>query len=164
MRNGVNFEKAKMVAASVAILAGCNPFHHATKLSNDDPNYGRRWHASLVTPKGLQGVAQITGNATWGPAPQEGASLVKVSISNATPGGQHPWALHHGQCGNDAGVIGSPGDFPALHVGNDGTASQSATLAIVLPRNGEYFVSIEAAATNAGIVVACGNLSPPVND
>jgi hypothetical protein len=149
-------------ACMTVSLSACLFHHQASTIKTNDPNYGRRWNATLVTPTALAGVAQLQGNATWGPGSGTGASVVKVRITNATQGGVHPWAVHNGNCDGDQGVIGSGDGYPPLHVGSDGTATQTVTLPIVLPTDGQYSVVVLASQENSGTIVACGNFSPPV--
>jgi len=137
--------------------------HPSTEIKSDDPSYGHRWHATLVTPAQLAGVAQVTGSVTWGPGNGGGeASLAHIRLENATPGGVHPWAMHRGQCGSDQGIVASPDRYPPLHVSKDGVAVQAATLPVALPLEGQFFVSVQASNDNVATTIACGNLSPPV--
>lgn len=147
-------------AISVAFVA-C--FHHSpsTKISPNDPTYGRRWHANLATPTELAGVAQLRGDAEWGPGADPGTSVVAVSLKNATAGGIHPWSLHHGTCASDSGIIGSAESYKPLKIHDDGTASGSSTLPIVLPSDGQYFLSVQASIENPETAVACGNFAAP---
>ena len=150
--------------AYVIVLVGCalvGCVHPANQIRQDDPAYGHRWHASLVTPAPLEGVAQVSGDANWGPGSGT-ASVAHLRLANAVPGGVHPWAIHQGQCGNDQGVVASRDRYPPLIVGHDGVGTQAVTLPVALPLDGQYFVSVQASKDNIGTIYACGNLSPPV--
>jgi hypothetical protein len=150
-------------AVSACMAASLSACHHpSTEIKTNDPNYGRRWSANLVTPASLAGVAQLHGNATWAPGTGTGASVVKVSVTNATQGGVHPWAVHNGNCDGDQGIIGSADGYPPLKVDKDGTAAQTVTLPIVLPTDGQYSIVVLASQENSNTTVACGNFSPPV--
>jgi hypothetical protein len=86
---------------------------------------------------------------------------VNVEITNASPGGLHPWQLHRGQCGADGGVFGSDDAYHALKVDKYGRASSSALVQLAMPIDGQYFVSLGASSANPETIVACGNLAPP---
>ena len=117
-----------------------------------------RWTAVLVSPKSLTGAVQIHGAAWMGPASGSDSAhtLASVSISNAAPGGVHPWAIYHGQCDSDQGVLDERAAYRALRVGGDGKAGATVTLNIPFPQSGAYFVKIVASPVNRDLVVACG--------
>jgi hypothetical protein len=84
-----------------------------------------------------------------------------VEITNAAPGGRHPWHVHRGQCGTDMGILGPADAYHVLKVSGDGKAQDDATLPVPLPTTGQYFVNVHASAQNMSTIVACGNLAPP---
>jgi hypothetical protein len=149
-------------AFSAVTLVACNPFRHAdpVQVNTKDETLNSRWHANLASPADLAGAVQMNGTASMAPAGSQGTNVV-LDLANATPGGEHPWALHRGQCGSDQGLIGSAGAYPVAHVGHDGHATSSATLSIEAPTSGSYFVTVAASTANEAVVVACGNLAPP---
>ena len=122
-----------------------------------------RWTAVLVSPQSLAGAVQIHGAAWMGPASVSDSAhtLASVSISNALPGGVHPWGIYHGQCDSAQGVFDEQAAYRALRVGGDGKAEASVTLNIPDPQSGMYFVKVEAAPANRELVVACGNMAAP---
>jgi hypothetical protein len=148
-----------VAGACVVGLVGC--VRPSNQINPNDPAYGHRWHASLATPSSLQGVAQASGEVSWGPGKGD-ESVVHVRLANAVPGGVHPWTVRRGQCGDDQGVVASPDRYPPLTVGRDGVANQTTALEVPLPIDGQYFVSVQASSGNIATVYACGNLSPPV--
>ncbi len=124
---------------------------------------GSRWNATLATPAALVGASQVRGTGWMGPAERDSATTrAEVSISNAVPGGSHPWHVHRGQCGNDQGIFGEAQAYPLLQVGGNGTAQASATVALPVPTSGQFYISVHASPENLGTVVACGNLAPPI--
>ncbi|MDQ2667603.1 MAG: hypothetical protein M3Z05_16525 [Gemmatimonadota bacterium] len=145
-----------------ASAAGCGMMNRSsgTEISaaSDTRN---NWTATLATPSTLAGAVQLHGTASW--MRDGNDSKVMVSISNATPGGRHPWHVHSGRCGSNGPIVGNPGAYKALEVNGDGNASESASLSIPLPYMNDYYVNIHAAANNMGTIVACGNLAPPVH-
>ena len=122
-----------------------------------------RWNATLQTPAELTGVAQVQGSGWMAAAsPRDSArTQAHVEISNAAPGGRHPWHVHRGRCGNDLGILGPPDAYAPLDVGSDGKASCTTTLALAAPTSGEYFVNVHASPSNMKTIVVCGNLAPP---
>ena len=88
-------------------------------------------------------------------------TVLSVSISNATPGGVHPWQVRRGQCGADQGAFSSNATYAPLKIGDDGRGESGITVPGTTPGTGEYFVTVAASAANPETVVACGNLAPP---
>ena len=151
-----------VIAASTIAVAACNPFHKdPVSEVTRDANVNSRWQASLVTPASLAGAVQIKGYATMQPGHNNVDTDFSLNVSNATPGGVHPWQVHRGQCGADEGVVGSEGNYKAIKVGEDGNGNSKASVAMPTPTSGSYFVTVRASAANPETVVACGNLAPP---
>ena len=119
------------------------------------------WKASLVTPSELAGALQVRGTAQWN-RDGDAASMVTVTISNATAGGVHPWHVHRGQCGANGAIVGSAAAYKPLTVSGDGTASAAARLEMSLPTSGDYYVNVHASASNLSTIISCGNLAAPV--
>jgi hypothetical protein len=149
---------------SLAIgVSGCNPFGSKpnTQLEAGDAARRYEWRASLFTPAELAGAMQIRGNATWS---RDGdASRVTLGISNATPGGSHPWHVHRGRCGDNGPIVGDASAYKPLQVDDKGNASASARLDLALPASGDYYVNVHALATNLATIISCGNLAPPIS-
>jgi hypothetical protein len=154
------------VAAALALVA-CNPFRSPLKqdpvvqVTTNDANVNSRWHGTLASPSNLAGAVQMTGQASMTPGPSAGNTNIAVNLTNASPGGLHPWQLHRGQCGTDEGVFGSAEAYKTLKVDEYGRASSTASVAMLMPSDGRYFVSVGASAANAETIVACGNLASP---
>jgi len=146
--------------ATVVALAGCGG--NAVKIDPKAEPVAGRWNAALATPAGLAGAIQVQGSG-WMEHDPKDASQTKAhaEITNAAPGGAHPWHVHRGQCGNDMGVLGPADAYPVLKVGGDGKAQADADLPIPMPAAGQYFVNVHASAQNMATIVACGNLAPP---
>lgn len=154
----------RRIALSLLLVAAsaCNPFRQRTpvQISASDTASGSRWNATLATPSALTGALAIRGTAWM--APSGGRTMAGVSISNAPPGGVHPWYIHQGQCGGNGAILGPTDAYPPLNVASDGTASAQATLDIPLPQSGGYYVNVHASSNNMSTIIACGNLAPPV--
>ena len=153
-----------LVTASALMLTACNPFNRepAVEVSRDI-NANTRWRGSLATPAGLAGAVQIGGSASMTPDKNPDKTRVAVNVTNATPGGVHPWQLHRGQCGADEGIVGEAGQYKSIKINDEGRASGAATVELETPMTGNYYVSLGASGTNAETIVACGNLAPPTS-
>jgi hypothetical protein len=130
-----------------------------------DPNrelVGSRWNATLATPNQLAGAVQVKGTG-WMAGEEGDTSRTRafVALQNAVPGGEHPWHVHLGQCGNDRGILGPADAYEPLRVGGNGEAEASAELPLAVPVSGQYFVNVHASRNNMGTIIACGNLAPP---
>ena len=156
-----------LAATGALALVACNPFRSPMKqapvvqVSARDANVNARWHGTLTSPSNLAGAVQMTGQISMSPGSSAGNTNVALILANASPGGLHPWQLHRGQCGTDDGVFGSASDYKTLKVDEQGRASASATVSVVMPSDGRYFVSVGASEANASTIVACGNLASP---
>jgi hypothetical protein len=86
---------------------------------------------------------------------------VVLKLGNTSPGAVHPWAIHLGQCGADAGVFGALDNYSPLRIGSDGAGTSSATVAPNTLITANYFVSVQASPVKRTLTVACGNLAAP---
>ena len=160
------FLTATAVVGTLA-LAACNPFRSPLKqapvvqVTTRDANANARWTGTLASPSALAGAVQMKGSAAMTPGSNGGNTSVSIDLSNASPGGVHPWQLRHGQCGQDGGVFGLADAYKTLKVDEQGRASGAVTVPLVMPTEGRYYVSVAASAANPEMVVACGNLAPP---
>jgi hypothetical protein len=147
--------------ATIFAAAACNPFSKpANEIKVQDIPVGERWNATLSTPSGLQGAVQVHGTGYLARDPN--GSKAVIHVSNATPGGVHPWSIRTGLCGSaDNPVYGDASAYPNLKVDKDGTAQTSATLSAPFPSSGDYSLEMRASPTNTGTIIACGNLAPP---
>ncbi len=150
-----------VLAAACIVSAACGG-RKAVQINPGAQPVGIRWNAVLATPAAMAGVLQMRGTGWM--APLEGnaeQTSAFATITNATPGGEHPWHVHLGRCGTDRGVFGPPASYGILKVGRSGTAEGSATIPVPAPTSGEYFINVHASRENMGTIVACGNLAPP---
>lgn len=145
---------------ALSLLLACGGGNEAVRLEpgTDDAN---RWRATMDSPPQLSGAVQIDGNA-WMADGDDGGTRVHIQIENAAPGGIHPWLVQRGRCGADLGLFGAASDYQALEVGGDGTASATTVVQEPFPEDGTFSVLILASPTNRDLVIACGNLAPPV--
>ncbi len=151
-----------LALASLYLLAACSPFPRkpVTEVSGD-VNLNSRWQATLVTPSALSGAVQVNGTAWMQPGVSNEGTRVSLKISNATPGGLHPWDIKRGQCGADEGEFRSGIKYKSLKIDDEGRGESYVIVPGDAPTGGNYFVSVYASAANPNTVVACGNLAPP---
>ncbi len=152
-------------AASLMFLALAATACGGRQAVEIDPNtqsLQNRWNGTLASPSELAGVSAIGGSAWMGPKEDDAnRTQAHVSISNAVPGGQHPWHVHRGRCGSDQGIYGPADAYDPLEVDNNGRASSTADLQVASPKTGDFFVNIHASRQNMATIIACGNLAPP---
>ena len=153
------------MAAGLAIAALAGAACGGSRAVEIDPAQqlvGTRWNATLATPAQLAGASQVRGTG-WMGADQRDSTRTRasVSITNAVPGGRHPWHVHVGQCGNDQGILGGAEAYEILEVGGNGQAQADANLSLPVPGAGQYFINVHASPANLGTIIACGNLAPP---
>jgi hypothetical protein len=123
---------------------------------------GERWNATLATSAQLAGAMQVKGTGWMGRVDGDTSKTrAYASIENAVPGGEHPWHVHMGQCGNDRGILGPADAYEPLRVDGKGQAEARAELPLPLPVGGQYFINVHASRNNLGTIIACGNLAPP---
>jgi hypothetical protein len=156
--------KARHIAASTVLgfaLISCGG-RQAVEINPDAQSVATRWNGTLSAPRELAGVSDIRGMG-WMAADREeqGRTRAQVDISNAVPGGRHPWHVHRGQCGSDQGILGPADEYKPLEVQGNGRASQTAVIPVAPPRSGSFFINVHASARNMSTIVACGNLAPP---
>ena len=151
---------ASLILAALA-ASSCGG-RQAVEINPNSQPIATRWNGTLATPPELFGVVDIRGSAWMGPDEKSaGRTRAHVDISNAVPGGVHPWHVHRGRCGNDQGIFGPADAYSPLKVGDKGRASAEADLPVPTPKTGEFFVNVHASAKNMRTIVACGNLAPP---
>jgi hypothetical protein len=160
----------RLLAVAVSALLSAACFHQTPVVQvSQDATLNTRWHANLASPADLAGIVQMKGSASMAPSPDSASTDITIALANASPGGQHPWAVHRGQCGTrtdywtgtDHGIFGPADAYSTLKVGTDGLANGAATVSLQTPKTGEYFAVIYASVANADRIVACGNLAPP---
>jgi hypothetical protein len=156
--------RACIVAAlvvSAVTLASCGG-RQPVEINPDAQSVATRWNGTLSAPPELAGVSDVRGQG-WMAGDTRNPDQIRAhaQISNAVPGGVHPWHVHRGQCGKDQGILGPADAYKPLRVEGDGRAVADAQLPIPLPRSGSFFVNVHASASNMKTIVACGNLAPP---
>ncbi len=156
---GPQFAAGAVAAALTLAACGRNA---PVQIDPQQLGVGSRWNAALGTPAGLIGVSQVKGSGWMGTNDRDSTETrAEVAITNAVPGGEHPWHVHVGQCGRDQGIFGAADAYRPLQVGGNGQAQSSAVLEVPLPATGQYFINVHASRNNMGTIVACGNLAPP---
>ncbi len=151
---------ASLILAALAV-SSCGG-RQAVEIDPKTQPVQNRWNGTLASSPELAGVSAIQGSAWMGPHEKNAdRTQAQVNLSNAVPGGEHPWHVHRGRCGADQGIFGPADAYKPLKVGDNGRASSEAELPVPTPRTGEFFVNVHASAKNMQTIVACGNLAPP---
>jgi hypothetical protein len=150
-----------ILLAAAALSSACfgGP---AVEIDQDPEIPATRWQGPVMTPPNLAGAVQINGTAWMAAGSNANETRVRVEIENAAPGGTHPWRVQRGRCGSTGIAFGNPSDLDPIEVDDDGRAAITANVPVALPRDGDYSIAILASPTNRDLVVACGNLAPPV--
>ena len=144
-------------------LAACGGSKRPVEINPQEQVVANRWTATLSTPPELAGAMQLKGTGWMAPDPEEpNKVLAHVSITNAVPGGEHPWHVHIGRCGQDQGIFGPAEAYRTLKVGSEGSAEADAEITVAPPTSGQYFINVHASQNNMKTIIACGNLAPPV--
>ncbi len=152
---------AATLLASAIVVAACGG-RRGVEIDPNREAIGTRWNASLATSRQLAGAVQVKGTGWMAPDPGDTTrTRAFAAVENAVPGGEHPWHVHLGQCGNDRGILGPADAYEPLRVGGNGKAEAEAELPLPMPIAGQYFVNVHASRNNMGTIIACGNLAPP---
>lgn len=149
-----------LAALTIGGLAACTK-PPAVAISPKADLSTARWNGRLGTPAEMAGAVQVQGSASLTQGNSSSETVVAVNLSNASPGGRHPWTLSEGQCGAVGSELLRVTDGHILTVGKEGTASASATTGMAFPTSGDYAVQVLASVDNPATVIACGNLAPP---
>jgi len=146
----------------VALVASSCGGRKAVEIDPSTQPVQNRWNGTVASPPELAGVSAIRGSAWMGPDEKDAnRTQAQVNLSNAVPGGEHPWHVHRGRCGADQGIFGPADAYKPLKVGSNGRASSTVELSVPSMKTGEFFVNVHASAKNMRTTVACGNLAPP---
>ena len=146
----------------VALVASSCGGRKAVEIDPSTQPVQNRWNGTVASPPELAGVSAIRGSAWMGPDEKDAnRTQAQVNLSNAVPGGEHPWHVHRGRCGADQGIFGPADAYKPLKVGSNGRASSTVELSVPSTKTGEFFVNVHASAKNMRTIVACGNLAPP---
>jgi hypothetical protein len=155
----MNTKHILFVTAGLSVACFGGP---AVQIEQDPDIPSTRWQGSISSPPSLAGAVQMGGTAWMATGNQANQTRVHIELANASPGGTHPWAVQRGRCGASGALFGTPGEYEPIEVNDDGRASVTADIPMILPRDGEYSVEVLASPTNRELVVACANLAPPI--
>ena len=114
---------------------------------------GQLWRASLT---GQGTAAGVTGSSEA--RVLSGRSNVTLTVRGAMQGATHPWHVHEGSCGSGGPIVGDPGLYSPLRVGNEGQAQGAAQLPLALNEARAYHINVHASPTDMGTIIACGEL------
>lgn len=113
-----------------------------------------QWQA-LVGPTTDAGTVkgEVTIRAT-----AEGGTYSAIAIEGAEAGSVHPWHVHAGDCGEGGEIVGAASAYNPIEVGDAGEGRATATLAVSLTPEGDYYINVHESPTDLGTIVACGEV------
>lgn len=104
------------------------------------------------------GGSKIRGELEMVAGKVAGTTAVEVTYARDAAGALRPWHVHVGSCAKGGPVFGAASAYPALRVNANGAAEGKATLRVVLPDSGSFYVNIHESAAAMSKIVACGDL------
>lgn len=112
------------------------------------------WDGMVMGKSGskIRGVIAMEARKT------AGTTSAVVKYTGDIAGATRPWHVHIGSCAKAGAVFGAATAYTPLRVNAKGAAEGQATLRMVLPDSGDFYVNIHESATNMGKIVACGDL------
>lgn len=156
----------RLTALSLLPLAACNPFVRqyardpAVELRRDGETVASQWNGTLAASTG-SGTAALRGVVTATPGLDGTSTYVSVTLASAPAAAVYAWQLREGPCGGTGGVVGGAGAYGTLAVNDQGRASASASVPLLLRPRGRYHVRLGATAAGQEAAVACADLTPP---
>ena len=141
-------------AATGCVRTSTNPATGKMDVDVESPTKkGEDWKSNLT---GTGMYANVRGNSVVLVA--EGRSNVTIAIEGVQPGAVHPWHVHAGVCGSSGPIVGDPGAYTPITVGNDGIGRASAAVALRLEESAKYHVNVHLSPSQMETIIACGNL------
>jgi len=104
------------------------------------------------------GGSKIRGDVEMVAGKVAGTTAVEVTYAGDAAGAVRPWHVHVGSCAKGGPVLGAASAYPTLRVDGKGAATGKATLRLVLPDSGSFYVNIHESAAAMTKIVACGDL------
>jgi Cu-Zn family superoxide dismutase len=144
---------AALIAAGAAtFLLGCSD-------DDDDEDLSFDQRTEVATVGGNPGWENLSGESRVVWTPGFSQFLASIELDGDVPGALRPWHVHFGTCSTGGDIVGPPGDYPALAIGGDGSASASATIAFELDVNAAYHVNVHLSPAAMATLIACGDLA-----
>ncbi|WP_373060966.1 hypothetical protein [Gemmatimonas sp.] len=139
----------RMTAAAVALLMA---------MSSAEANGAVRRHVAWDGVVQGLGGSKIRGEVEMVAGKVSGTTAVEVTYARDAAGAVRPWHVHVGSCAKGGPVLGAASAYPLLRVNGKGAAKGEATLRLVLPDSGSFYVNIHESAAAMTRIVACGDL------
>ncbi|WP_310571368.1 hypothetical protein [Gemmatimonas sp.] len=102
--------------------------------------------------------SKIRGEVEMLAGKDAGTSVVEVSYARDAAGAVRPWHVHVGSCARGGPVLGAASAYPLLRVDGTGAAEGKATLRLMLPDSGSFYLNVHESASAMSKIVACGDL------
>ena len=112
---------------------------------------GEDWSGTVA---GQGTFASATGSARA--AVINGQSNITVRVTGLAAGGQHPWRVYEGACGQTGPAFGDASAFGPITVSAEGVAEGTARVNAVLNEAKNYQVRLFASPSDTATIVACG--------
>jgi len=145
-RGIVAFATHSLIVAGLLVLVAC------AKQERDARPVVGSWSGE-IEPVGEHGHSGFAVVALL----VEGGTRANATLTGGSAGGNHPWHLHEGACGDNGPVIGDPSAYPPLRPDESGNASATVTLPVTLSLDKPYSVHLHQSPDD-DTMVGCGEL------
>lgn len=112
------------------------------------------WQA-LVTPATAE--SEVKGEVAIR-ATEGGETYSAISIEGGESGHAYPWHVHSGDCGSGGGIVGDASAYAPITVDASGEGKATATVAIELDPDADYYVNVHRSPDDLATIVACGEV------
>src|SRR5688572_11865840 len=147
MRGTVAFATRRLI-----VVAGLLVFVACAKQERDARPVAGSWAGEIeaVGEHGHSGFAVVALLV-------EGGTRANATLTGGSAGGNHPWHLHEGGCGENGPVIGNASAYPSLQPDASGNASATVTLPVTLALDRSYSIDLHQSPDD-DTLVGCGEL------
>ncbi|MEP6779799.1 MAG: hypothetical protein ABJC26_07915 [Gemmatimonadaceae bacterium] len=138
--------KRSSLVAAAALLVGSSSVAFALARHSE-------WSAKVAGKDGMK----LHGTATVKPSADGKSTMVDFKIMGDVAGSVRPWHVHTGSCAKSGAPVMASAYTP-ITIDAKGNGEGKATLAMVVPDTGSYYVNVHESKENMGHAVACGDL------
>jgi hypothetical protein len=139
-------------AAGIAVvlnLSGCPDDDDDTDLE------AREWRADLEGQPGWEDLGG-EGLVVW--VEDANQFTTSVEITGDEEGAVRPWHLHFNSCEAGGGIVGDDEDYPRLVIADDGTASETVTIARQIDPDAAYHINVHLSEDELETIIACADV------
>ncbi len=91
-------------------------------------------------------------------ATEGGNTYSAIAIEDGDPGHTYPWHVHSGDCGSGGAIVGQASDYAPITVDASGEGKATATIALELNPDSDYYVNVHRSPDDLPTIVACGEV------